>query len=86
MSGIISKPFRDYFIILVTVQIVGLIFFGLWLSTDPSKSSIVVFALILALILAFIWPIILGLIIERVKIREEDRAGKVGETYYLKTG
>jgi hypothetical protein len=65
---------RDYLILLIAVQILALLIFVFWLNTDPPKIPVVIFSFFLALLLAIVWPILLGLLFENwrgKKIKEQ---------------
>jgi membrane protein YdbS with pleckstrin-like domain len=75
-EGNVLTLLRDYLIILITVQVLVLVAFGFWLRMNPPKSLIIAGALLIAVALAIVWPIALGLAFERWKgyrIRLKDR-------------
>ncbi|RLG60156.1 hypothetical protein DRN86_03140 [Candidatus Geothermarchaeota archaeon] len=56
---------RDYIIILFLTQGAAILLFYIWLKTNPLRFQIVIVVLIVALLLAFVWPICLGLILNK---------------------
>ncbi len=58
---------RDYLLVLISTQAVGILLILIWLKTNPSKAEIFAVLFISALTLAIFWPIALAFIISHIK-------------------
>ena len=58
-------PLRDYMMLLILGQALGLSLLATWLTTSPIKVLAALVSFIVAILLAFVWPVTLGLLFSR---------------------